>query len=268
MKKLRILFFMMIALCFSLTACGAEKGLPYEYNKEDIITDAANILDSLMQTDEAQRKYIIAEGDEVYSKAMESLITAENESGEFLELTDTDVTETDDDIRVLLTLKFQKNAVEAQFVYEPNGAYEYREIYQNPDGVLPYKATEITIQSSYPKSYYIRQAGMNTLMGMGTVFSVLIFIALIIYCFKFIAIIQKKVDAKKVAKENAKVSAELNKAPQTKTPEPVYEEEDLMNDEELVAVITAAVYAAAGVGSVCTDSNDTLIVRSISRARR
>ncbi|MBR6223981.1 MAG: OadG family protein [Lachnospiraceae bacterium] len=259
---------MMIALCFSLTACGAQKGLPYEYNKDDLVYDAESMLEQFMQATEPQRKYIMAEGDEVYSKAVESLITAENESGEFVELKDTEVTETDDDIRVKLILKFQKNDVEAQFVYEPNGAYEYREIYQNPEGVLPYKATEITIQSSYPKSYYIRQAGMNTLMGMGTVFAVLIFIALIIYCFKFIAIIQKKADAKKVAKENAKVSAELSKAPVSKPSEPVYEEENLMDDEELVAVITAAVYAAAGVGSVCTDSKDTLIVRSISRARR
>ena len=37
-----------------------------------------------------------------------------------------------------------------------------------------------------------------------------------------------------------------------------------MNDSELVAVITAAIYAAEGT----TGSKDTLVVRSISRARR
>ena len=40
---------------------------------------------------------------------------------------------------------------------------------------------------------------------------------------------------------------------------------NLMDDAELVAVITAAVYAASG--SAGADSKDKLIVRSIRRAR-
>ena len=43
-----------------------------------------------------------------------------------------------------------------------------------------------------------------------------------------------------------------------------------MDDAELVAVITAAVYAAAGAtrGPAYTASNDRLVVRSIKRSRR
>jgi len=43
--------------------------------------------------------------------------------------------------------------------------------------------------------------------------------------------------------------------------------EDLMNDQELVAVITAAVYAASS-GRRTVASSDQLIVRSIKRASR
>ena len=81
-------------------------------------------------------------------------------------------------------------------------------------------------------------------------FLVLIFIAIIIAQFKYIGNAQNK------SKEAAPVVAE----PQ---PEPVVieeEEEDLTDDLELVAVITAAI-AAAGENE-CTDG---LIIRSIIR---
>ena len=48
-------------------------------------------------------------------------------------------------------------------------------------------------------------------------------------------------------------------------------DDDLMNDSELVAVITAAIYAASSGGSMrapaYTASNDKLVVRSIRRVR-
>lgn len=119
-------------------------------------------------------------------------------------------------------------------------------------GIYPYKAEEMVVNAVYSKKELMASAGKNTLIGMGTVFVVLIFISFIISLFKYLpGLFEKKPQEKK----------ETNVTPVAKS----VESEDLMNDEELVAVITAAVYAAA---NVTASSKDTLVVRSIKRARR
>ena len=103
-----------------------------------------------------------------------------------------------------------------------------------------------------PKSTFgelMQKAGMNTLIGMGTVFAVLILISLIIACFGLIPKIQDALAKKKAPEEpSAPVSAPVV---------PAQSEED---DTELVAVIAAAI--AAYEGSTNTDG---FVVRSIRR---
>lgn len=93
----------------------------------------------------------------------------------------------------------------------------------------------------------LAKAGMNTLLGMGTVFLVLILISAIISCFKYIGGAEKK----------------EKEAPAPVVPQPAdvppAEEEDVTDDLELVAVISAAIAAAEGT------SADGLVVRSIKR---
>lgn len=103
----------------------------------------------------------------------------------------------------------------------------------------------------------ITEAIANTCMGIGTVFLMLIFISLIIGLFGFIP----KLEAKLAVKKS---SASTSPAPKAAAPAPKASE-NLMNDAELVAVITAAIYAASG--SAGTSSKDKLVVRSIRRAR-
>ena len=94
----------------------------------------------------------------------------------------------------------------------------------------------------------MQKAGLNTIMSMSIVFLVLIFISLLISCFKFIGLIGKgKADKSPVAVAAAPAA-------------PVSEPEDLTDDLELVAVITAAIAAASE-----TESADGLVVRSIIR---
>ncbi len=93
---------------------------------------------------------------------------------------------------------------------------------------------------------------MNTLLGMGTVFVVLILISLIISLFGFIPKIQAKLSKKE------KVNVVKPAAP---VPAPVVVEEELSDDLELVAVIAAAVAASEGASST-----DGFVVRSIRRA--
>ena len=94
------------------------------------------------------------------------------------------------------------------------------------------------------------KAGLNTIMSMAIVFVVLIFIALIIAQFKHIANFQNGAKKEEVKEEEPVVEA---------TPV-VEEEENLVDDLELVAVITAAIAAASE-----TESTDGLVIRSIIR---
>ncbi len=99
------------------------------------------------------------------------------------------------------------------------------------------------------------KAGLNTLIGMGTVFAVLILISVIISCFKLISKVQERKDRKKEpAKEATGVD---NAVTQIAVQEEAVEETD---DLELVAVIAAAIAASQGAAST-----DGLVVRSVRR---
>ena len=91
-------------------------------------------------------------------------------------------------------------------------------------------------------------------MCMGTVFVVLILISLIISCFGFIPKLQAKLTGKP-KKEEIKTAAVDNTIAQ------IIEKEELSDDLELVAVISAAIAASEGAAST-----DGFVVRSIRRA--
>lgn len=103
------------------------------------------------------------------------------------------------------------------------------------------------------------RAALNTLIGMGTVFLVLILISLIISCFAVIPKIQAKFAKKGKTKEAE--STGIDKA----VAQIVVQEESISesNDMELVAVIAAAIAASEGAAST-----DGFVVRSIRRVNR
>lgn len=109
----------------------------------------------------------------------------------------------------------------------------------------------------------ILRALLNTVMGMGTVFIVLIFISFIISLFKYIPAIQEK-----FSKKSAQPAPASKPAP-AKAPvivEEEEEEEELVDDAQLVAVITAAIMASCQTTNAV--SADKLVVKSIRRARK
>lgn len=129
--------------------------------------------------------------------------------------------------------------------------------------IASYLPEEMVVSAVYSKTELMKQAGMNTLLGMGTVFVVLIFISFIISLFKFLpALFAKKPKIEDLKKEESKPAAPAKAA----TPAPAAG--NLMNDAELVAVITAAIYAAEGQAGNGAVSKDKLVVRSIRRARK
>lgn len=101
------------------------------------------------------------------------------------------------------------------------------------------------------------RAALNTLIGMGVVFLVLIFIAYLISLFKYIPGLVEAVSKAFSKKDNIQEVIELP----THTVE-VVEQEELVEDKELVAVITAAIAASEQT------STDGFVVRSIKRTKK
>ena len=146
--------------------------------------------------------------------------------------------------------------MEYSFVYEENSAYAYS--YElTGQSVSPYQVKEITATPDYSFGEIMGKAAANTLMGMGTVFIVLIFISLIIGRLSSINALITKLSSGKKDKEEATPVA-------TPAPEARTTSANPMDDAQLVAVITAAVAAA----NEAAGGTDSLVVRSIRKAKR
>lgn len=118
------------------------------------------------------------------------------------------------------------------------------------------KITSVAFVPEYTLGEKMEKAALNTLMGMGTVFIVLIFISLLISCFKFINAYEARLKEKDKSAAPAPAPAPV---PVVSSPA-AEEAEELADDLELVAVITAAIAASTG------SSPSGLVVRSIKRA--
>ena len=109
----------------------------------------------------------------------------------------------------------------------------------------------ITFDAQYSMGETLQRAGLNTLMGVGIVFSVLLYLCFLISLFKYVS---------KLSGEDKK---EQKKAPAPAAPvvtaaAPAEETDDL----ELVAVIAAAIAAAENT------STDSFVVRSIKKVNK
>ncbi len=111
----------------------------------------------------------------------------------------------------------------------------------------------ITTNVHYSTGEIMAKAGMNTVIGMGTVFVVLILISLIISCFTLVS----KFEAKQKKEEPAAAAVA---APVV---EQIEAKEELSDDTELVAVIAAAIAAYEGAAST-----DGFVVRSIRKSNK
>lgn len=182
-----------------------------------------------MELDQVMQKYTLAETEKIILQEYDSLAQFYDETG-------------------------ISSVEEARQILVSNEMYN--------KAIASYLPEEMVVSAVYSKTELMKQAGMNTLLGMGTVFIVLIFISFIISLFKFLpALFAKKPKIEDLKKEESKPAAPAKAA----TPAPAG---NLMNDAELVAVITAAIYAAEGQAGNGAVSKDKLVVRSIRRARK
>ena len=154
--------------------------------------------------------------------------------GEFQELGEFSITKSGKTLTCEQEIIFEDRPVVLTYVY----TYRTMEV------------DDITVDIVQTLGEKMTNAALNTLMGMGIVFTVLILICLIIYCFNFFSYFEKKKAAKEeAAPAAAPVAAQAPAAPVAQA----------QDDLELAAVIAAAIAASTGT------STDGFVVRSIKR---
>ncbi|MCR4786322.1 MAG: OadG family protein [Lachnospiraceae bacterium] len=116
------------------------------------------------------------------------------------------------------------------------------------------KITSITTSADYTVGENMEKAGLNTVLGMGTTFVILIFLSLIISLFELLP-----GNGGRKTKEAEKSTPVDNVVSQ------IAEREELAGDDALVAVITAAIAAYEGGASAGSAGGDGFVVRSIRR---
>lgn len=140
--------------------------------------------------------------------------------------------------------------------------------FENRDATIQFVFDEgsnlesMTINAKMSTGEILKKAGLNTLLGMGTVFVVLIIIAFIISLFKYIPKIQEAFSKKGKAEETKAEAVQSKSAAPAAAP--VAAAQTAADNGELIAVIAAAI-AAARAEAGDESGTDGFVVRSIRR---
>ncbi len=233
MKKW-LLILGMITCMAGLTACGQS-----EEESQPLMT--AQEAEEYAETNITAMNQIVQQSaqdqvsDPVWASALESWIKASEDMGSYKEIISTTSEFDEKDGVIDATIKGSKRNAVVEFVFDEK------------------MITGVAVNVEYTFGEKMEKAALNTLLGMGTVFVVLILISGIISCFGFIPKLQEKFTKKPKEKEV--------KAAVDNTIAQIIEKEELSDDLELVVVISAAIAASEGAASA-----DGFVVRSIKRA--
>ena len=237
MKKKISLLLCLIITVLSMCACGGDP------TKEDYYGTTYSDLQSLAVTNVEQLSAYSTEElamvatsitDELTLKMVERWMETTASLGEYQGLDELVVAKANKTVTVDQYVNYPGRQVVVSFVL--NYDYEIEQLL----------VTDVNVDLVYTLGEKMEKAALNTLMGMGTVFGVLIVISLIIFAFRFIG------DLQNIGKKKTEEAVVTN------TPE-VVEEVPLTDDLELIAVISAAIAASEGT------STDSFVVRSIHR---
>lgn len=259
MKKFKAILCAMICV-LGLTACGGSEDNSIPQDKvaaleqetveifQGIITampeESANLLIEELGAEGLEDAFVSQVGVAAQGNGLVSAFTswnsAKKDMGEIVQISGASARRADQGSEIIVTLdvmgEYRDGQVEAIYLDD-------------------YKNTlkSLTTNVNWTFGEKMEKAGLNTLLGMGTVFVILILISLIISLFGFIPKIQDAL-TKKNKTEDVKTEAVDNTIAQ------IVEKEELTDDYELVAVITAAIAASSASGST-----DGFVVRSIRR---
>ncbi len=309
MKKKLLLIVSMLAVTLMFAGCGSEEDTLFEYDEVEIAQFSQDMCENYLtySQDEITYAYITEKGEDIgisegEISAVEAFRNIADECGEFEAFTGEYSIEEGDD-SVLVTLYANCSEYEAEitvtcldnsalynyylYYYESYGYdEETAEEYVESSGIYKYMVDEVEIAANLTFADKMKAAGTNTLIGMCTVFVILIFISFIISLLKYVPMLFDKETraARKAAKEAEKPTEKTDDVESNKTEPEKTEQivdivntktgESVMDDSQLVAVITAAVAAYSSAGGqtqtvfVNYPSNDKLIAHKIRRIKR
>ncbi|MCI8322759.1 MAG: OadG family protein [Lachnospiraceae bacterium] len=234
MKKLLVILGMITCMA-CLAACGEEEAQSGPISQEQAVQIGTTIVDQMntIVSQGAIEQYVdqpvLYSGFQGWESALKDIGTYEGVSGG-------SVSFMDDEVAININVLGSSHDADVEIVLD--------------DALATYIG--ITTNVHYSTGEIMAKAGMNTLIGMGTVFAVLILISLIISCFTFISKFEKQ---------------KKQEAPAPAVAAPVVEQtaanEELSDDTELVAVIAAAIAAYEGAAST-----DGFVVRSIRKSNK
>lgn len=249
-KKLSIIGLVLI-LVFGIAGCGSESedGVQYdqaamEQYAEAIISNFSNMseedMDVFREMSDLELNLTLMQSGlpieaEDFLTMMDAWVSGVNECGAFIEHGAFELEESNEGATLTTEVTGAERDGEFEFAFDENMNME-----------------SLTVNAHYSLGEILIKAGLNTVLGMGTVFVVLIFISFIISLFRYIPVIEAKF--KKTKNEETSAPAVVPAA------EPDAAEE-LSDDGELVAAIAAAIAAYEGT------SADGFIVRSIKRRK-
>ena len=198
---------------------------------ESLVGYSAEEMQATIDTNPALDDFVVS--------AFEAWMDSSEELGAYQGYEDVSVKLDSNQYVVKIDAQFANRDAEVELVYDSK---------LNPEsiGFSPY----------YSMSEKIMDAVMNAIVGLGTVFIVLIFLTFVISLMKYVPGLVESFGKKKVAEA---VQEPVPAAPAAGQ-EPV--EEELADDQELVAVIAAAVAAYEGT------SADGFVVRSIRKSKK
>lgn len=237
---------MLVLICaMSMMACGNNEEEAYKLITDDMVESSKSIsttvIEALGSFDEATLEENKANRDD-FTRL--SVIEWSEETATLGALVSTgepvaEVDMEEGQVTVVVPAVFENSEGQVSVVFDYDKDY---------DQMLP---SYITVAEAETFKGNMMGATINTIMGVGTVFAVLLFLVFVISLFKYVGKIGTKKEAPKAAPAKA--------APAPAAP---VVEEELVDDLELVAVIAAAIAAAENT------STDSFVVRSIRKVNR
>lgn len=241
MRRLKI-FLAILCILVMMPATLAFADTGYNYEPEDVKDSADELILEFINMTNIELEYYIKNANGWTSDAAEAMLAyRENDTlGEYVG--EEEATIEADGMKLVLTkrLHFEKCDLEATTTMAKIG-----ETIRVTD--IQFKTIDTSDKTLGEK---MATAAFNTLIGIVSVFLVLLLISFIISLFKYIPKLQE------IFGERKKDSAE---AVLEEALEQIDEIEQKEDDTELVAVITAAICASTGAGS------DSFVVRSIKK---
>lgn len=236
-KSLLSLVLVVCMVCLScVTVFAAKDKVLTEDQVASYKSGAVKVIEQIAGLSDEEIQNYLDQDDDFVTAALTSWNNAKDELGAYVEVGDQTVTTDGNNVIINSDVTYENKTADVELIVNSKTN----------------TSESMAFNINYTMGEKMEQAGLNTLMGIGIVFLMLIFLSFLISQFKHISNLTEKKDSKSAAPAPAPAPAAAEEE----------QEEELADDGELVAVIAAAIAAYEG-----STSTDGFVVRSIKRSK-